>query len=298
MSCPQCGAIISPPSAESVQAPPPSTLVQPSSIQLEAPVGTKFKLSDLKIRPPTGEGKARRRYLRLVNRGLALHYVTPFTFWAGTACGVLASVLALNATLYEWDEVADAAVFTFRVSGVLLLLTGILALWATVQCLFSSSAVGRVFLLTSSGLLLTGCVSATVLTVSAVYGPTLFGVGVALLFVGWLAWMLFLRELAPLLHREEIAEGAGQRIWAGLRTLIVSPLALGVVGALIGMMAWQPGLITFIPATLVGALAAAAYHLGNFDSITAYVLAPTGILAAVEYLNFIGGLRLLLERRN
>src|SRR5207253_7816473 len=141
-----CGAVLTVPSEQSVQRAPSNTGLAPRGPKLEAPAGTKFKLSDLKVRPPSGEGKARRRYRRRVTHGLALHYVAPFTFWGGTVVGVLACILALNASLYEWDETAEAAVFAFQVSGVLLLLSGALALYSTIVCSLGGAAVGRSFL--------------------------------------------------------------------------------------------------------------------------------------------------------
>src|SRR5262249_43854956 len=45
--------------------------------------------------------KVRRRYLRGVNVGLALHYVAPFLFQLGTGSGVIGMLMAMNGAIHD-----------------------------------------------------------------------------------------------------------------------------------------------------------------------------------------------------
>jgi hypothetical protein len=291
VSCPACGVVVNLPPEEGTRVPQPPPGKTP---------GDGVTVPDLEARFRRREARARRRHLRGVDRGLVFHYVTPFLFLAGTGTGVLGLVLSLGARLLEWESAADAARFFFVLSGVFLFLTGALAVPAAVFGLLGGSPGGGGLgaLLACLGLLAAGCLSAALLVVFPGYGPPLFAAGLATLFGGWVSWMAFLRWLGPSLRREEVGEGAVRMLWAGVRTLAVSLPVLLIVGTLVAVMVKRPILITFIPATFVAAVVTIAYHVGNFDSVLGLLLAPTGIPFALEYLNFIGGLRMLIERRS
>jgi hypothetical protein len=110
--------------------------------------------------------------------------------------------------------------------------------------------------------------------------------------------MLFLHRLAPLLRRQEIADGITRALLGGVRALALSLPTMLVIGILVAVMVKRPILITVIPTTFVAALVTIAYHAGGFDSLLALVLAPTGIPSTMEYVNFVASLRMLIERRS
>jgi hypothetical protein len=302
LACPRCGVIVYLPPDEAVGAAPAEDADDwgeapvPVAAKGEAP-GEKIEVPDLAGRFRKQEGKARRRYLRRVNRGLAFHYAVPFLFLAGAGTGVLALVLILSARMFDWDAAAEAAAVFFRVSGVLLLLTGLLSALPAVLALHAGGSVG--VLAACLGLLGVGCVSAALTVVfPSFYGPAFLGLALAVLFAAWACWMVFLAGLGPVLRRAEVGEGAMRTLWAG-GWLLARGLPFLLVGgiAVAAMVKW-PVLITVIPASFLGALVTIAYQAGGFDSIPALLLAPTGIPFTLEYLNFIGGLRMLIDRRS
>jgi hypothetical protein len=233
-----------------------------------------------------------------VNRGLVLHYVVPFLFLVSTALGLLAVVLAVNARTHGWESTLEAAGDLFVVSGVLFILTGAGAAVAAFLSLLARPP--------GLGVLL-GCLAlsavGTLLAAGLVgfsewpYGPALFAVTLLSLFGGWCCWLAFLRGLAVELHRKEEAHGPVDVFWGALRTLaVVLPLVF-FGGILLGALVRRPWLVLWVPAGLVGAVAAVAFRLGGFDSLLRFILAPTGFPFALEYLNFIGGVRQLIQRR-
>ncbi len=296
-ACPRCGVIVYLPPDEAAgdgdewgEAPVPTAGAGKA-------VGDRVEVPDLAGRLRRQEGKSRRHYLRLVHQGLAFHYVVPFLFLAGTGTGMLALVLVLSGRFFDWDSAAEAAGVFFRVSGVLLFLTGLVSAPAAVLGLRAGGPAG--LLVTCLGMLAAGALSAALAVVFPVsWGPAFLGGALALLFGAWAAWMVFLAGLGPVLRRGEVGEGAIRTLWAGGGTLARCLPLLLVGGILVAAMVKWPVLITVIPASFVGAVATIAYHAGGFDSIPALLLAPTGIPFALEYLNFIAGLRMLIERRS
>jgi hypothetical protein len=147
-------------------------------------------------------------------------------------------------------------------------------------------------------LFLAGSAAALLMVVLPRYHAAFFGTALLLLFGGWVCWLIFLAGLGPVLRRDEVRGGAERVLWGGVRALAVClPLLLGM-GLLVAAMIQRPVLILIIPAGFVAALVTIAYHAGGFDSILGLLLAPTGIPFTLEYLNFIGGLRMLIERRS
>src|SRR5438552_1875427 len=108
-TCPRCGAVVYRPPQASVD----------TSIDPPAPPPKRARdrpALDPRARQRRRQIKARRKSLRWVDRGLVLHYFTPFLFLGGTAAGLLAVVLTVSARSYDWEAAADAAWFFFPVS--------------------------------------------------------------------------------------------------------------------------------------------------------------------------------------
>jgi hypothetical protein len=109
--------------------------------------------------------------------------------------------------------------------------------------------------------------------------------------------MAFLGQLGPVLKRAEVAAGAEQALWSALRAIAILIPFILFEGVMIGFTVKRPWLILGEHAPFLGASAAIAYRVGEFDSLLSLFLAPTGIPFALDYLNFISGLRGLVERR-
>ena len=239
--------------------------------------------------------RARRAYLRWLDRGLVCHYATPFLVLGGMATGLLALSLTLNVRILDWEEAAEGASFCFRASGLLLLLAAVLAVPPSL-CGLRGRPMSTT-LLVSLGLLGPGALAAAVLVILPQYGPLLFLAALTLLFVAWVCWMMFLRDLAPVLECPEVAAGAVHTIWGGLKALAIALPVGFVVCVVIVAMIKRPVLLFFVPVGTLASLVTLIFLVGNFDTVTGFLLAPTGLPVALEYLNFISGLRVLIQRR-
>jgi hypothetical protein len=295
-SCPKCGLILNLPPEEGIRALDHSVTAKPSPLSEEAP----DEITDVDpeaLRPRTA--KARKRYLRGVNVGLALHYVIPFLFLVGTGTGLIGMLVAMNGAIHDWEGTSNAAGFFFRTCGIFQFLVGSLALPVMLFGLFGSpDGAGRGQLLIGSGLLALGTAAAAVLALYPRFGTILFLVALAALFGAWVHWMVFLGRLGPILKRPEFAEGSRQTLMAGVRMLAADIPFLLVLGLLIGFGIKRPLLIPVAPGPFLGAIAVIAWHVGNFDSLLSLFLSPTGIPFTFDYLNFIGGTRNLVLRRS
>jgi hypothetical protein len=60
----------------------------------------------------------------------------------------------------------------------------------------------------------------------------------------------------------------------------------------------RPVFLFFVPVSAVAALLTVFFRAGSFESITSFLLTPTGVPFALDCLNFSSGLRLLIDRRS
>jgi hypothetical protein len=180
---------------------------------------------------------------------------------------------------------------------VLLFLASALAATAVLLALAARPPQGLAALLICLALFAVGGLLATSLVAFPHWGPALLWTALMIPFVGWGCWMIVLRGPEAGLRRKEVADGAMHVMWGGARTLGVSLPVAFVAGILILMMVYRPWLILLIPASVVGAAALVAFHLGSFDSLLSFVLTPLGISFTLEYVGFVSGLRVLIHRR-
>jgi hypothetical protein len=311
VSCPACRVIVSLPPEDGIRAAAAATTATSAAVRssrpppfpppfpppLPEPAEEESNEEDLEDRRRRRKAKARRQYLEGINVGLALHYVVPFVSLVGIGTGVLALISSLNSALLEWESADEAALGFFVASGVFLFLAGSLALPAALFGLLASpNGSGRRPLMSGVGLFAAGTLAAAILIVRPRFGLPLFAAGLGCLFGGWAYWLVFLGCLGPALKRPEVAEGARRTLLAGVRMLAVGIPFLLTLGILVGLGLRRPWLIPVAPGPFLGAVALIAWHVGNFDSLLDLFLAPTGIPFTFEYLNFISGMRVLLER--
>jgi hypothetical protein len=272
-----------PPATEASQSPQP---------------GLEMRVVGLETRLRRSKVRARRQYLDWVDRALLIHYVTPFVYLVGVALGIVALNLAWSARTFQWEEAGDVAWFFFSVGGVVVLLAALLALLASVFALLGRPRKSRASLLGSLGLFGAGCGFAALMIFLPGFGPLWFPAAVMILFGGWACWLVFLGALGATLKRPEVAEGAMQTIWSGFKAMGLAVLFWLVIGVAVALMLKKPVCLFFVPVSAVAALVAVVFRAGSFDSVTGFLLAPTGILFALDCLNFSSGLRLLIERRS
>jgi hypothetical protein len=119
----------------------------------------------------------------------------------------------------------------------------------------------------------------------------------AVLCAGWAYWLAFLCRVGQALGRDGIADGATRTLRSGLGTLACSLLLAFVLGVAVAVLVRLPDLIWFVTPGFAGAAATVAYMGGGFDSLLTFFLTPTGVPFALEYVNFISGLRMFILRR-
>jgi hypothetical protein len=246
-----------------------------------------------------GKTRARRQYLRAVDRALLVYYVAPFVFLLGVGSGLLAVIFDLNGELYDWESALATANGLFKISGPFLFFAGLLAFSAAMMGLVGSAphTGGQRALMGGMGLLAVGCLCAALLAVLPEFRSTLFFAALTILLVGWWCWMAFLGQLGPVLKSTVLDDGAEQALWSVLRTVAILVPLLLFEGVMIGFTVKRPWLIPFAHAPFIAAVAAISYRVGEFESILSLFFAPTGVPFALDYLNFIAGVRGLVQRR-
>jgi hypothetical protein len=277
---------------------PPEEGIQAAKPLHVEPLAEGVEVTDLETRLRKGEVRARRTFLRGVHRGLAFCSAAAFLFLAGAGLGVLALILTLSARAFSWDNAAEAARLFYRLGGVVLTLAGAAALPAPLCALLGAPPRGVGLLIACAGLTGAGLALTVFLIVSPGYGAPLFLASLLTLFLAWGCWMVFLRGLSGALKRQEASEGTDRVLWAGVRALLVWLPCMLVLGFLVAAMVHRPILITFIPATFIAALVTIAWHMSGFESIPTLLLTPTAIPFTLEYVNFVNGLRKLIDRRS
>jgi hypothetical protein len=287
--CPRCGMVVYVPPEDGVQAGAPARA---------EPLPGGFEVADVPTRFRKAEARVRRRFLRGVYRGLGLCYPAAFLFLAGAGFGVLALILTLSARAFQWDNAAEVARVFYRTGGVVLALAGAAALSAAVCAVLGGPPRGFGLLNACAALTAVGLLLTVLLVLFPGHGPVLFLAGLFSLFFAWGSWMVFLRGLGAALGRQEATEGTDRVLWAAVRALLVALPTVLVLGFLVAAMVYRPILITFIPATFVAALVTIAWHMSGFESIPVLLLTPTAIPFIMDYVNFVGGLRKLIERRS
>jgi hypothetical protein len=271
LTCPRCGVIVDVPLEADGK---PSVYGLDTSTPSPAPRPTLDPTAVVEPETPAQrkQGRAARRHLPWLDSGLALYYVTPFLFLAGTALAALGLVLLLDARLFDQDKAADIGEVILRISGVFLLLNGLLGLLATFLSLLGCPAKGSGMLILNFALLALGSSAAALLSFSPVYGPLLVAIAQAGQFGTWICWMIYLRELGPALERPEVTESARSVLLRGIALYVAAPLVLLMFGVTAAGLLRYPVLVMFISGPFIGAVATIVYHAGKFDSLLDFVL--------------------------
>ncbi len=259
---------------------------------------------DWKVRPRRII-KSRRRSLARVNLGLALHYPAPFLCLVALTTGSVALFLsAMSRNPRLGDLFASSAHAFLTISSVALLLTSLAQIGPTVLAMWAPGGTGRVLLGLALSLLWLACLSAGLALVLPVARAAFLAVSLLALPGAWVLWMVFLRRLGECLERDTIAEGAVQMclrvfrvmtltggFWLVVAVSVFFVLAVGVL-----FLSYMPPTLWFLPAIAIGAAARVIWVFGNFETLLEYVLFPTGLPITFEYVNFISGVRKILDR--
>jgi hypothetical protein len=262
------------------------------------------------------KGRARRRGLRWVNVGLAVHYGGMLVFLLGLAAGWVAVVLLLGALVSLGTGRRDtaptaSALGMLLFSGVLFLSSSGLVAVSSVADIVSSAFCLRVPDGTSRGLLIASlCARLLALPVAVVVylfapaGLVTLASG-ALVVLGWVLWVLFLRGLALSLKQPKLGEEAVSITFGVLKFTLGWVVALAVVVVVVFFFAalvrvggcFAYGLL-FAIATAFAGFVRYLIVSDRFESITMLLLYPTGIPLVLRYLDLIGTTRMIILRRS
>jgi hypothetical protein len=251
-------------------------------------------------RPRKRKGRARREWLARVDRALAYHYASPFAFLAAAATagiGWALSFLALGLGMRE--AVGEPAAFFTFASCALLLLTWLLELTPNLLILFAGGNMGRGALFAA---LIVRTAAAAVAAVGLVFSEyrALILLAATLAMVGsWCLWMAFLNQLGRSLDRDDIVREAAQTCLSGVRVWILTLVLLFFL-VFLGVLTFRTPFFMgtlLLAAAMLGAVAKITYTVGKFDSLLEFALSPIGLSFSFHYLNFLGGVRTVIDRR-
>jgi hypothetical protein len=286
-----------PPSASVQTAPSPPPLPPPAG---QEAVTTVLPEPEGEDRPRKRKAKVRRQGLDRVNTALAFHFFfNPFAFlgaaaacWAGWTFSSLALVPGLN------DPLAAPAAFFVAAGGVLLLITGLAELAPTLIILSAGPQPGRGLILGALALRLVACGLALLVLLLPDFQPLLLLLALLAMIGGWCLWMGFLKQLGRSLKREEVSREAVRVCLGGLGAVGMMFSFLVVAVIMVVLFAKLPFIFSSLfTAAFIGAVAKIAFTVGKFDSLTEFFLTPFGLPYTFRYLNFIGGVRALVDRR-
>jgi hypothetical protein len=277
-------------------------------LESEAPADTRpgpVLPPDWKARLRKRGVKGRARGLAKVNLALALHYPTPFTFLAALVSGSLALALSgvcRNPRLAELF--AGPAHFFVTLSSVFFLLTGLMQIGPLILGMLAPAATGRTLLTIALAVDVTACFAAGLALGLPWFRPAFLALSMVATMAAWVLWMAFLNRLGHFLERRPVWEAAAQTCTRVIRAVAVTGgfwvvSGVGIFFAIvIGVLYLSrfPPTLWFLPAGVVGAAAKVAWHMGGFDALWEFILFPTGLPVTIEYVNFIGGVRKILDR--
>jgi hypothetical protein len=230
--------------------------------------------------------------------------MTPISYLLAVLASGLGCFLSVCAQSKGLDSMATPAHICLFAAGLCLLLTGLVEIINAALAMSTRGGVGKRFL---TGALAAYCVGVPLAALALFvedYRPAF--VAGSLLFVtfAWCLWMGYLAAVSRAMGRAEISEQAGQTVMSAFRVMALTGgfwfiIAVGVWFAmLLGVRwrAWFPGHLLFLTPASVGAAAKVTWYFGNFESVTEFILFPTGVPFALEYMNFISGTRTIIDR--
>jgi len=253
---------------------------------------------DVQLPEKPRKKKGRRRGLAQVNLGLAFHYFLPFVFLIGTGSGLLATVLDIGVNTFEFEANEEPANFFFFSAGLFMLLTGVIAVPAAALGLLGApEEAGRGPVTISLGLLFASFLPAAILLFLDHHQWLFFVIGFGALFTAWTFWMGFLNELGKELHQNNLAKEVRRAIVKGIVTAISGFSVVLLGGFLVLAVIQAPYILYFVSPAVLAAILTILFKLGQFDGFFSFFFGPSGIPFALEYANFIGGIRMVILRR-
>jgi hypothetical protein len=309
IECPRCHAELRPAAEEAIcttpASPAPRAAADPSHKAPVPPAAPASQDLAIEVEPDPGlrekdrkrATRGQRRGLRAVHLGLAFHFPSPVAFLLAALTTGLTLGLAGLSHSPRTAGAAGPAVFFGYVSTGFFLLTGLLEIAPSVLALGLTDGPGRWFFGVAFVLRCGACLLACLVLFFPTYAPGHLGMALVAMTIAWGLWMAGLYRLGFSVNRKDITEGAVRITFRGLKILGIAMFTLLITFAIIGVSIRYPPLLFVFPPAMIGAALKIAFTLGDFDSMLRFFFAPTGVPFLLEYLNFIIGVRTILERR-
>jgi hypothetical protein len=241
--------------------------------------------------------RAQRRGLKWVYLGLALHFPAPILFALATLTACLALGLSAVGQSPRFDSIRPSAQVFCYISASLYLLLTLVELAPNLLALSLTDPTGRTFFGTAFGIRCGVCLCAILVFLFPTYGPGQLGLALVTSVGAWAFWMWGLYRLGDSVNRNDICEGVGRTTLRGLKTLGLALASMIVLFTVVFISIRFPWMLFLFTPAFIGSVVKIAFTQGDFDSILKFFLAPTGIPFVLEYINFILGVRTVLERR-
>jgi hypothetical protein len=303
VQCPQCGSQFR---APAVTSPPvPAAAPIPSAT---APLGETSP-------SPTGELSPKRRKRRRrsseqlrglawLSHGLAFHYVSVLVLLAGIiaawvglgafAVGLVAPTIKPQPVVFLANVAATGLLLLALVIDFPCLVLGLLVPDGRARLLLLLAVLPRLGILVDWGWLMWLSQQRDATVPSLLWPWALVPLG---LIAAVILWLAFLRRVALLIRRDEIADHALVLMGTFVRTLLAQvglpALVLGVVVLLKFFLCFG----IFAAAGMVAAVIRILMVMESFDSLWEAFLFPTGVPFMLQYLDFVGSLRHVLVRK-
>jgi hypothetical protein len=261
------------------------------------------------------KSRSRRQGLGWVNIGLAIHYGGMGAFLLAIIAGWLAVITMMIAiskisALRPNEEPSASILGTLLASGVLFLISNCLTACSSLADIVSSAFCLNVPDSTARGFLI-GALCTRVLALPAgvvllffvAYGWAMLS-STVLALVGWVLWVIFLRNLALYLKEPVLAqEGIDVTFSAlkfGISWAVMMATLIGFLFLMVNMRRIGGCFFGFFVMTFVAAVTGLIRYLvltDRFGSLAGLVLYPTGIPLVMRYMDLIGTLRMIILRR-
>jgi hypothetical protein len=247
---------------------------------------------------------ARARDLHRLDWGLALHFVSPLVYLVGVLASGLGCFFSVAAQSRNLESMTSPAHFFTFSACLCLLLVGGIEIVNTGLAMSTRGGVGRNFLTGAFGLYCAGSLLAALGMFLDDYRAAFLPCSLLLVTIAWAVWLGYLAAVGRSLGRPEISEQAGRTVMSAFSRMALTGIFWFIIGIgvwfamLLGARwrAWFPGHLLLLTPASVGAAAKVTWYFGKFDSIVEFVLFPTGVPFALEYMNFIGGTRVIIDR--
>jgi hypothetical protein len=275
-------------------APPPLPKAAPAARDVPVEVAPDAELAEKDRKRSL---RAQRRGLKWVNLGLAFHFPAPVIFALATFTACMALGLAAVGHSPRFDGVKPSAEVFGYISAALFVLLTLAEMPSNLLALSFTDPSGRIFFATAFGIRCGACLCAFLVFLFPDYGPGQLFLALILSAGSWAFWMWGLYRVGDAVNRKDIGTGVARTTFSGVKALGLALGGMLVTFVVVFTSVRYPWMLFLFTPAFVASAVKIAFAQGDFDSAWRFFLAPTGIPFVLEYINFILGVRTVIERR-